>query len=371
MEMPDSSDLARKACQNILTKYLRVKKGENVAIETWTHCIRMAGLMVDEARKLGAKTLVHYEDEQAFWAALDRKQENLLGAASEPEFSSLKSTDAYVFFWGPEVRPMGDPHFAKAYSEATKYNAEWYKLGVQSGLRGVRMELGNATDFQARFWGEDGPAWREKLLRGCLADPREMARIGARLAKALAGNKKIRIRHDNGTNIEVRLKGVPAQVNPGFPEPENGKNPLRILASLPAGVLRIALDETYGEGTVVANRRSYPSFGIKPLEGANLTFHNGTLEKREFSQGGDWFEASMKQGGKGANQLGIMHIGLNSPLGAAAAVEDEELAAVLIGVGGNKGLGGTNPGKFFGFAVVAGSEVSVDGRPILREGKVL
>lgn len=369
--MTGSEDLTREACRNVLTKYLRVKKGENVAVETWTHCLPMAGVMVDEARKLGAKILVHYEDEQAFWSAMDRKQEKLLGAASEPEWSSLKSTDAYVFFWGPEDRPKAAQYSEKAFNEATQYNPGWYQVGLKTGLRGVRMEVGNAGDPQARFWGEDGLVWREKLLRGCLADPEEMARTGDRLVKALSGKRKVRIRHKNGTDIEVRLNGASAVVDPGFPQPRSKRSPFNILTSMPAGIFRVALDENYGEGVVVANRKSYPSMGIKPLKGARFSFHEGRLVERSFSQGADWFDAGVRKGGEGADRLGVMHIGLNPMLEAAAKVEDEELGAVLIGVGGNKSVGGTNPGKFFGFAVVAGSEISVDGKTIIRSGRVL
>lgn len=366
-----TEELTREACRNILKNYLRVKNGENVAVETWTHCLPMASVMVDEARKLGAKILVHYEDERAFWAAMDRKQEKLLGAASEPEWSSLRSTDAYVFFWGPEDRPKAAQYSEKAFNAAMQYNAEWYKVGLKNGLRGVRMEVGNAGDPQARFWGEDGPGWREKLLRGCLADPEEMARTGERLAKALTGKRKVRIRHKNGTDVELRLKGAPAMVDPGYPQPKSKTSPFNILTSMPAGIFRVALDETYGEGVVVANRKSYPSMGVKPLEGARFTFHEGRLVERSFSQGADWFDLGVRKGGPGADQVGTMHIGLNPMLEAAAKVEDEELGAALIGVGGNKPLGGSNPGKFFGFAVVGGPEIRVDGRPIVRDGNVL
>ncbi len=370
-EINGSEDLTREACRNILTKYLRVKSGENVAIETWTHCLPMASVMVDEARKLGARTLVHYEDERAFWAAMDRSQEKLLGEASEPEWSSLKSTDAYVFFWGPEDRPRAAQYSGKTFDEATQYNSGWYDVGCQTGLRGVRMEVGNAGDPQARFWGEDGPQWREKLMRGCLADPAEMASAGDRLAKALSGPRKVRVRHENGTNVEFRLKGAPARVDPGYPQPRNKENSLNILKSMPAGIFRVALDETYGEGVVVANRKSYPSMGVKPLEGARFRFHEGKLVERSFSQGAQWFEAGVMKGGPGADQLGALHIGLNPMLEEAAKVEDQELGAVLIGVGGNESIGGSNPGKFFGFAVVGKPEVWVDDRLIVRDGKIL
>ncbi len=53
--------------KNVLRKTLRVKAGENVIVETWNHGIPIAREFVFQIRALGARPLMTFEDEDAFW----------------------------------------------------------------------------------------------------------------------------------------------------------------------------------------------------------------------------------------------------------------------------------------------------------------
>ncbi|MCI4367801.1 MAG: hypothetical protein L3K08_08615, partial [Thermoplasmata archaeon] len=92
------SKLHRDAARNIVTKYLKVRPGENAIIESWSHTIPMATALVDEVRRARGRALLVHEDEEAWWRAIDRKQSTLLGASSAPEWAAMKAADVYVMF---------------------------------------------------------------------------------------------------------------------------------------------------------------------------------------------------------------------------------------------------------------------------------
>src|SRR5271170_4819919 len=100
--MPDP--IARLA-RAVLAQNLKVKKGESVLVEAWTHGLPYVQPFVREARRLGARPTVMYEDEGAWWDAATSGNTKLLGRLSEAERGAIKNADVYVYFWGPEDRP--------------------------------------------------------------------------------------------------------------------------------------------------------------------------------------------------------------------------------------------------------------------------
>ena len=52
-------------------------------------------------------------------------------------------------------------------------------------------------------------------------------------------------------------------------------------------------------------------------------------------------------------------------------LEDRERGSVQLAVGRNAYLAGSNPSDFNGSVCLAGSEVFVDGTPVVRAGKIL
>src|SRR5208282_2715644 len=152
------SKLQREAARNIVTKYLKVRPGENAIIESWNHTLPMASAMVDEIRRVGGSVLLVYEDEDAWWRAMDRKQSKLLGKSSAPEWAALKAADVYVNFWGPgdTDRIEKDHRFGdeRTFDQALSWNWPWYEVARKAGLRGGRM-----TGRSSRRVGPRSGAW--------------------------------------------------------------------------------------------------------------------------------------------------------------------------------------------------------------------
>ncbi len=286
------SKLQRDAARNIVTKYLKVRAGENAIIESWDHTMPMARAMVDEVRRVGGSTLLVHEDEDAWWRAMDRKQSKLLGKSSAPEWAALKAADVYVNFWGPgDTDRIENDHRSgdeKTFDEALAWNWPWYEVARKAGLRGGRMTQAFVTEGRAREWGVDRAQWEESMLRASLVDPEEMARSGARLGKALSRGQKVRITHSNGTDLEVALTGVAPRLLDGRPRPyHKGDSPSGMLQQVPAGTVDVALDSKTAEGSFRANHRT--NIWWSWHAGGTLEFADGKLASYSFENGGEDF----------------------------------------------------------------------------------
>jgi len=364
------SELHRAAARNIVTKYLKVRAGENAIIESWDHTMPIASAMVDEVRRVGGNVLFFYNDEDAWWRAIDRKQSRLLGRASDPEWSALKAADVYVNLWGPGDTDRIEKLPDRPGDEAFAWNWPWYAVARKAGLRGVRMTVGFVTDGRARQWGLDRGQWEADVLRGSLADPAEMARRGARLGRALARGKKVRITHSNGTDLEVALAGSPSQLKDGRPRPyRRGDSASGMVQQVPAGTLDVALDSATAEGVVHANRRT--NIWWNWHSGATAEFAGGKLTSCTFEAGEAEFARQYRRGTAGKDRTSVLKFGLNAAVRDVPNLETVEGGSVTVQIGGNRYLRGSNRSNFFTWFSLAGGEVAIDGTPVVRSGKVL
>ena len=346
------SSLQRAVARNLVKNYLRVKPGENVIVESWTHTLPMASAMVDEVRRIGGSAFLAYEDDDAWWRAVERKQAKPLGRLSDPEWAAIAAADAYVQFWGPadsaRLEKLGEQDLD---DWATGWFDRWYKLARSTGLRGGRMATGWVTDTRVRHWSVRKQVWMNDLLKGCLVDPTDLAKSGKRLSRALTGRNKVRITHPNGTDLEVALAGVPPRLYEGYPHPKDkAYSEFDMMGNFPDGKLRMALDARTAEGTIVSNRRSYDEvwFPWAVYSGGTFEFSDGKLTSFSFERGEAKFARDYARGTPGKDRTGSLVLGLNPKLQNVPYMEDKERGSVRLTVGGNTYSGGSNPSDFRG-----------------------
>ena len=369
--MPETpSKLHRDAARNIVTKYLKVRPGENAIIESWDHTMPIAAAMVDEIRRAGGRTLHIHDDEEAWWRAIDRKQAKLLGKSSAPEWAALKASDVFVHFWGPGDTDRLEKIPERTFDEALGWFSPWYDLARKSGLRGGRVAIGFATEGRARQWGLDRSKWEESILRACLTDPVETAKSGARLYRALSRGKKVRITHSNGTDIEVGLAGSTPRLHDGTPHPRDKRyGPSDMLSQIPAGRIDVALDSKTAEGSMHANRRT--NIWWRWDAGGRLEFSDGKLTSYSFEEGEEEFSRQFKIGTAGKDRTGVLMFGLNPAVKDVPNLESIERGSVSLALGRNGHLKGSNASNFMSWITLAGSEIAIDGTPVIRAGKLL
>ena len=349
-----------KLARSVLTKNLGVRPGERVTIEAWPHTLPWAVALARETRRLRALPMVVYEDESSYWDSVASGEARVLGSSAGHEWAALSKTDVYIHMWGPGDRLRLNALPARQAETLIAYNDGWYSTARKAGLRGARLELGRPYPNLADAYGVDREIWTNQVIAATLIGPAELARRAAPVTKALASGKKLRITHPNGTDLTLGLARRAPRAFVGRPVVGDPQRPFDMLCNLPSGAVRVALDETIAEGTLVANRTCYYDDGV--ATGARFEFSQGKLLTARFASGAERFEAPFRRGRPGRDRPGWFSVGLNPKLHDTPQLEDVEAGALTVSVGGNQNLGGKNRSPFFGWAVVAGATLEVDGR---------
>lgn len=358
-----------KLAHAVLVGNLRLKKGNTVLIESWSDSVPYARTFVKEARRLGIRPMVLYEDDEAWWDAVEGRRFTQFADLASHESAAVANADGYVYFWGPGDRKRLSALPEKAQERATAWNPGWYKLASKSGLRGTRMWLGIATDPTAEMFHVDPAEWRAGLIAAGAVDGPKMWAKGKRVAAAIAKGSTLRLQHPNGTDLTFRLTGAKSRVDAGQVGPEERKRPFGMMANNPSGQVLVAVDQSHADGTVVANRTIY----VAPDRFADqrFTFEDGALTDYSVGVGREAFEKGMKMAKPASRVHSYLSIGLN-PFGRnVPPAEDTEEGGMTVGVGNNGFLRGKVGGPYLAPAMVGEGEISIDGRTIAKGGKVL
>jgi len=367
---PDEAATGRFA-EAILGGALRLRRGENLIVETWTHTLPYATACVTEARRIGARPMLLVEDEPAWWRSIDVAPSiaRWSGVGSH-EWAAVAKSQAYVFFPGPADRPRFRALPPATRAALTDYNDDWYAHAKAARLRGVRSLLGYASDQQAHHWGVAPTTWREQLVRGTVeADLKAIQSDAVRVRDKLQRGKELRVTGANGSDLTVKLRQRPATVDDGVVGPDDLKSGNN-MANQPPGTVVVAVDEKSAEGLAVANRPSFVAGGR--LEGGQWEVKGGHVTNHWYTEGQAAFDTAFQAAPKGRDVLSFLSVGLNAALEPGTAqVEDQEIGAVTLGVGGNQGYGGANKCPFVSWIVLGESTIAVDGKPLLDRGKIL
>lgn len=368
--MPDESVPALLAA-HYLGAALNVRKGENVLIESWNHTLPIAAACVVEARRRGARPMLLLEDEAAFWRSLDTVEAPARWSrAGEHEWAANARTDAYVFFPGPADRPRFQALPEEVRRGLFASNQEWYRRQAKGKLRMVRSMLGYASDPQAQRWGVNGTTWRNQLIQGTLApDGKALTADGRRAAAKLASGTELRITAPNGTDLTLRLRHRPPEVDDGVLDAADLKAG-HYTTVAPSGGVVVAVDERSASGIAIGNRPSFLRSGR--VEGGQWELADGHLTNYWFTEGQPAFDERYQKAGKGRDVLSIFGLGLNPAIAPGTPqVEDQEAGAVSLAIGGNQEYGGSNRSPFLAWIVIGEATVAVDGKPLCDRGKIL
>jgi hypothetical protein len=142
-----------------------------------------------------------------------------------------------------------------------------------------------------------------------------------------------------------------------------------MLTSIPAGFVDFVLDSETAEGTFRANRRTNIWWNFHA--GGCLEFAGGRLASYSFEDGEKEFVRQYSKGSEGKDRASALTLGLNPAVNDVPNLEKCERGCVSLQIGGNRGLGGANGSNFFTWFSLAGSEIAVDGTPVVRSGRIL
>ncbi len=368
--MSTSSDpTADRLARAVLTHRLHVKPKENVTIEAYPAALRWATGFVREARRMGARPILLYEDEASYWDAVENGRASLIGDPGAHEWGAVEKSDVYIYFWGPADLARRDKLSNAVQEELTAFNPHWYEVARKAGVRGARMAIARATPENARQFGVNFRTWEKEMIASSIRDPASMARDAERIRRAFARGRSVRITHPNGTDLKLGLAQRRVTVALGDVTPASQKTAFGMMANVPDASVYTAIDEETADGVFVANRATTRS--SESLKGGRWKFKDGRLRAYSFSAGGRSFAAEYRAAGSGKDRPAFLEVGLDPDVRNGPTIEEAERGAVTLGVGRNVGFGGKTKSDFFGYITLGEATVSVDGRPLLRRGRVV
>ncbi|HTP53857.1 MAG TPA: aminopeptidase [Thermoplasmata archaeon] len=362
---------AREMARTVLRRSLRVKRGEQVAIACWTSSLSEANAFVLESLALGARPFLLYQDEPTYWAAAATTPLEHLGHLGTHQRAAIERSDALVSFFGPSDRERFHALPPAVMNRLGAFDDELYTAVARGGARAVQMALGRASAASARMYGVNLARWRKELIDGCRVDPDELRRRGAPLVRKLATGRELRITHPNGTDLVLRLRHRRPILADGVATAARPKGTWS-LVTLPAGVVTVAVDERFAEGTFRSNVTSSVglSRGVGEFAGGRWTFSRGRLARYTYDTGGELFAESYANAGAGRERPGSVAIGLNDAISDSPLLEDQGLGTVTLHIGRNDYLGGSNAASWWAWLYLRGADLAVDGAKLVSKGRL-
>jgi leucyl aminopeptidase (aminopeptidase T) len=263
--------LYKKVTRKILTETLHVKKGESVTIETWDNGLPFARRALAEARAMGCRAIMVYEDEIAYVEGVRRAPKDAVGVMGRNEYGLLSGTDAYIFVPGQALGAYSRTLRDEEREVSTRYNSSWYDAATKSGLRGARLSFGYVGRDLAKFLGKEIEEVAKAQLKAALVDYDDLATSARKMASQLADGEVATLR-SRSNKLRFTLKGE-LTIEDGIVDDEDRKTGNN-MTYIPPGLVAKEIDPLSATGNVtLANFLT--KYGV--ITHAELEFREGKL----------------------------------------------------------------------------------------------
>ncbi len=239
--------------------------------------------------------------------------------------------------------------------------------------RNVRLvNLGNGlypTETLSRRLGMTQTELASTFWKGASVPAQTLRTNGEAVRTLLAGAKRVTLTHPNGTNLTFGVDAARGFVSDGAITPEKlKKGGAAANTWLPAGELILPASPGTAEGKVVIDKMLWDG---QEVRGLTLAYSKGRLTSMTAASAIESLKARYDAAGSGKDQFGYIDIGLNPetklPLGTGRIVWTAP-GAVTVGLGDNRGFGGTIASDFGLATQIGGATVKADGRTIVENG---
>lgn len=337
--------------KKILHESLYVQKGETVTIETWNTGLEFAKRAVLEARKIGATTLVLFEDEDTFIETAKTVPKEHLGIMGRHEFSLLSQTNAYVFIPGPPIAAYTKAITQEERSASTAYNQSWYEGAEKAGLRGARLSFGYIGSDIAKLYGKTQQAIVNHQLRAGLVDYDKIKQKGREIASKLADGSNASITNGTG-RLDFELKGD-VIIEDGIVDEDDiaeGKN----MVYIPPGRVRKQIDPKTVNGRIEV---SFAEIYSGMLKGVKLEFREGMLKSWSARRNANLLNSLIEKIAEEKRQISFVEIGMNPLMKYGYAQDRFVSGAITIGLPRLAG-------------VISNASFTVSGGAVVKDGRI-
>jgi leucyl aminopeptidase (aminopeptidase T) len=366
-------DAGRRAAlaRNVVGQGSRVRAGDLVQITGTPADVGLLEEFAVQARRVGAHPLITLTSDRLrrrFFddvpAKFDRQPPkfDLALAGLVDVLISMEATDESALRGVPPARMTAVQKEAEAVNQkllARSVRTVWVGNGLYP------------TATRAKRFGLGEPALRKLYESGLAVDAAKLQATGARLQKAMAAGKVLRLTGPGGTDLRMKMAGRPVLVSDGVLTPQKEKKGgAACVTWLPAGEVYVAPVAGTAEGKVAAPVVFWEGQEIRNLV---LTFKAGKLTSMTADSGMARLKEVYAAHGKGKDELGAIDVGINpgvQPPKGSKAVSYVAAGTVTVAVGNNTWAGGDNA-VFFGLNChLPGCTLKVDDAVLVEGGAI-
>jgi len=362
----------RSLAEKVVAQSAGVNQGDLVFIFGSDEDLPLLEDIAIEVRKRGASPLVSAGSERLIRRMYDEVPAKYDSQSPAMNMKLAEIVDVIIFTESGEGRTLQGVAPERVAARGKAF-APVLDLQRKRGVRTVALGNGLYPNAErAEQFGISREALAEMMYGGVDADYPALQSSGQQVRNVLAAGKEVRITNPNGTDLKVGISSRPITVNDGIISAEDRKKGGAATSVwLPAGEVYLTPVPGTGEGTVVADQFFFQG---KRVDGLRLVFKGGKLTSMTAKEGLEPLQAAYDAAGPGRDVLGVIDIGINpgikSPDRSPVHVWGKA-GTVTVSVGNNTWAGGNNQVSFGLAAYSPGSTLTVDGKPLVQDGRVL
>ena len=358
------STLAENAVKNCL----RIRPDDNVTIFCYPHTLPLAEDLAVECFKIGADALLDLYTDRYYSAYMKHLSVEQLRKPSA--FCRGLSELSTATFW---VGALEDPSaFRRVPPEKMAANdageTEAHLPMRERKVRSLFLAIGQVTRLRAKAYGYNFAAWSKMVRAASEVSSRTLTTAGQKLAGILGTADTLHVGAKGGTDLTVSIRGRRPMIYDGIVDDEDVAAGV-LDASIPSGSVTVLPDETSADGVVAFDVPQ--AWAGRTIRKMRWKFRDGRLTAFE----GDTAALALRKqydlstGDK--DRVAAVSIGLNPKAQLGFLQNSIVRGAVSVAVGGNEFLGGGNKSAFGFDSTIRAATIEADGKPIIREGKLL
>ncbi|HYY47784.1 MAG TPA: aminopeptidase [Thermoplasmata archaeon] len=354
--------------ENAVKNCLRIRPDDNVAIWCYPHTLPLAEDIARECFKVGADALLavytdrFYADYMKYLSA-----ENLRRPSAFCRGLSELST---AVFWAGAAE---DPAvYRKVPSDKMAANdeaeTEAHRPMRERKVRSLSLGISLVTKPRAKAYGYNFAAWQRMVQAASAVPAKTLAATGQRLAGILGTADEVTVTAPGGTDLAFSVRGKSPMIYDGIVDDEDVAAGV-LDASIPAGSVSVFPVETSATGHVVFDVPQ--AWAGRTIRRMRWDFRDGRITEFEGDANALALRKQYEAASGDRDRIASFTIGTNPKATLGFLQNAIVRGSVSIGVGANDFIGGTNKSSFGFESAVKAATVEVDGKPILREGKLL
>lgn len=366
------TDLEQLA-ERLVKQSAGVKEGEVVLISSGVENMELLENIAVQVRKAGGFPLISVGSDRLskrLYTDVPEKYDSQTDQL-DLKFAEIADVTINVGRSGSEgLFADADPKRMAARAKASEPIVEAY---LKNGVRSVDVDNGlYPQDWLAKRFEMTPEDLAKTFWGGVNVDYTDLQSRAAQVSAALSAGNEIQIKDAAGTDLKVRVQGRPYGVSDGIITAEDiKKGPAGQSVYLPAGEVFVTPVPGTAEGKVV---RALDYYQGKEINNLTLTFAAGKLTSLTGSGPGfELLKAAYDAAGEGRDIFAVVDFGINPnvklPANSKAATW-VPAGTVTVGVGNNVWAGGDNKTSYGYFVSLAGTTVTLDGKPVVEAGQL-